>query len=366
MVTEAVTKALSDADITIDDIDAVVFGQGPDAFTGVENGEKWCSAAAGALHKPVMRVHTGGATGAGAAVCGFMHVASGMFETVLVVSYERIKESENAQYILNTIWDPIYERNLELNTITIIGIFATSYMEQYGTTLEHLSMIAVKNRANAAKNPYAHLQQPLTMEDAMKSPVLSWPLRLCDCCPSSDGACAIVVASEDKVKTMAGPSAWIRGVSQIADTVFVGDRLQRGNELRLMESLDLAARRAYQIAGIGDPRHEIDVAEIYNPFTIIEIMAYERLGFCKSGEGGKFIEKGIPMMNGGLPVNPSGGTLCSNPISATALYRVADAANQVRGKAGPIQVPDVRNALAHGIGGSGQFNTVIVLGKDPY
>jgi acetyl-CoA C-acetyltransferase len=239
-------------------------------------------------------------------------------------------------------------------------------MAQYGTTQEHLAMVAVKNRENAMRNPYAHIQKPLTMEDAMASPIVSWPLKLCDCCPSSDGSCAIIITSEDKAKTMAGPPAWIKGVSHVGDTVFVGDRLQKGNVKRLIENLDVAAGKAYAMAGIEDPRNEIDVAEIYNPFTILEIIAYESFGFCKTGEGTKFIEQGIPAMDGELPVSPSGGTLCSNPISATGLYRVADAANQIRGKAGPIQIPDVTNALAHATGGSGQFSAVMILSKNPY
>lgn len=365
MVSEAVDKALQDAGLTINDIDAVVFGQAPDAFIGVANNEKWCAAAGGALHKPMMRVHTGGAVGTTAAIAGFMHVASGNFKTVLVVGVDRIKESENAQYILNTIWDPIYEKEMELNTITIVATFTTQYMHEYKTlTAEHLAMVAVKNRENAIRNPYAHLQKPITFEEAMKSPVLSWPLKLSDCCPSSDGACAVIIASEERAKKMSGQHAWINGVSSIGDTVFVGDRLTQG-EARVFKNMDLAASRAYKMAGITNPRKEIDVAEIYNPFTVLEIMAYERFGFCDRGEGPKFIEKGISRMDGELPISPSGGTLCSNPIAAAALYRVADAANQVRGKAGPIQVPDVKNAIGHGSGGALQFNAVMILGKDP-
>jgi len=188
LANEAVTKALNDACITINDVDAVVFALAPDAFTGVANLEKWCAGAAGAVHKPMLRVHTGGATGAAGAIAGYVHVASSVFDTVLVVAHERIKESPNAQYILNTIWDPIYEQNIELNTVTMTAIIANRHMQRYGTTIEHLSMIAVKNRQNAIKNPYAHLQKPLTMKEAMKSPILSWPLRLCDVCPSSDGS----------------------------------------------------------------------------------------------------------------------------------------------------------------------------------
>lgn len=365
MVTEAVTKALNDAGLSIDDIDAVVFGLAPDSFAGVANGEKWCSGAAGALHKPMLRVHSGGATGTAGAIAGFTHVASGVYDTVLVVSYERMKESLNAQYILNTIWDPIYEKDVtELNTITIASILTVRHMTRYGTTAEQLAMVAVKNRANAMKNPYAHLQKPLTMEDAMNSPILSWPNRYCDVCPSSDGACAIIISSEEKAKKTAKQPAWIKGVSQVADTVFVGDRMGSGDTLRDVEAMEVAARKVYKMAGIENPRREIDVAELYCPFTVLEISSYECFGFCEYGKGGRFIEDGIPALNGELPVNPSGGVLCSNPIAATGLYRVADAANQVMGKAGEIQVPDVTNAVASGVGGSYQFFAAMVLSKE--
>jgi len=365
LVSEAVIRALEDAEITIKDIDAVVFALAPDAFTGVANGEKWCAGAAGAIHKPMLRVHTGGATGAAGAVAGYVHVASGVFDTVLVVSYERIKESPNAQYILNTIWDPIYEQNIELNTVTMTAIMANRHMQRYGTTIEQMSMVAVKNRQNAAKNPYAHLRKPLTMEEAMKSPILSWPNRLCDVCPSSDGSCAVIIASEEKAKKRARRPAWINGVSQTGETVFMGDRMDKSNDYCDLKPMEIAARNAYRMAGITDPRREIQVAEVYAPFTISEIICYENFGFCKRGDGGKFVEDGVSMLQGELPVNPSGGVLCSNPIAASGLYRVADAAWQIMGKAGAIQVPNVRNAVASGIGGSYQFHAVMVLGNKP-
>ena len=365
LVSEATTKALDDAEITMKDVDAVVFAQAPDAFTGVANGEKWCVGAAGAIHKPMLRVHTGGATGAAGAIAGYLHVASGAFDTVLVVSYERIKESPNAQYILNTMWDPIYEQNIELNTITMTAIMANRHMQRYGTTIEQLAMVAVKNRQNAIRNPYAHLQKPLSMKEAMKSPLVSSPLRLCDVCPSSDGSCAIIIASEEKAKKIRRDPAWINGVSQIGETVFMGDRMNKSNDYCDLKPMEIAARNAYKMAGITDPRREIQVAELYAPFTISEIICYENFGFCKRGDGGKFIEEGISTFTGELPVNPSGGVLCANPISASGLYRVADAANQIMGKAGAIQVPKVRNAVASGIGGSYQFHAVMVLGRNP-
>ena len=313
------------------------------------------------------RVENGPASGGSAVKNGFLAVASGFNDVVLVIGGEKMREviGPRATDIVACMTHPLAEYIYGVTLPAMAGMFTRLYMEKYGVTRKHLTEVAVKNQENGLLNPYAHIQKPLTMEDAMNEPIVSWPLKLCDCCPSSTGACAIVITSEDKAKTMAGPPAWIKGLSHVGDTLFIGDRLERGNVKRLIENLDVAAKKAYTMAGIKDPRNEIDVAEIYNPFTILEIIAYESFGFCKSGEGTKLTEQGIPAMDGELPVNPSGGTLCSNPISATGLYRVADAANQIRGKAGPIQIPDVTNALAHAAGGSGQFSFVMILSKNP-
>jgi acetyl-CoA C-acetyltransferase len=363
---DAARRALADARLTIEDIDAVVLGLAPSALVGVNEAEKWVVDATGGAGRPFLRINTGGATGGSAAQAGWYHVASGMFRKVLVVAADKVAESPDAQQVLNTPWDPLYEKDFALNAVNMCSFQAIRHMRKYGTTARHLASVAVRSRANGVRNPYAHLRKAITMEDALAARNICYPLKLSDCCPRSSGGCALVMASADVAKNICPRPAWVRGASACTNTHYMGDRMGPRLELDYADwdELGIAARRAYDSAGITDPRREISVAEIYAPFTATEVAAVEALGFCEKGRGGFLSAEGAWDMNGGLPVNPSGGTLCANPISATALVRVADAALQVMGKAGDTQVPKARFAVATGIGGSLQFHTCMVLGDD--
>jgi len=361
MAFEAVREALNDAGLTRKDIDAVIFGSGPDAFTGVNCPDQWCVGVAGALNRPYIRVNTGGTTGSAAAVAGYYHVASGLFDTVLVLCLERMHESPSTQYIFNTIFDPIYERHFALNTISMWAMAATQHMRMYGTTQEHMAKVSVRCHLNALNNPYAHVKMKITVEDVLNSRMLCYPIKLLDTCPRSDGACAIILASEEKARKITDTPAWIRGIGCVSDTYFLGDR----PELCYRVQLALAAKKAARMARLENLRRQIQVAEMNNPFTICEMIAIESVGFCGKGESGKFIDEGIPEMSGELPINPSGGVLCTNPIGATSLIRVAEAALQVMGKAGKRQVPNVENALVQTSGGTIQFGMVMILSRSP-
>ena len=361
---EAVVRALEFASIELSEIDAVIFGLAPDAFEGVNLSEKWCAGAVGAVNKPYMRVNTGGATGTSALETGFYHVASGYCEMVLVVCLQRVKESTDTQKIFNTIWDPIYEKDIALNTISMISVQATRQMEKYGLTEEQMAMVAVKNRKNGLKNPYAHIQKEVSLEEVLKSQVLCWPIKLLEACPSSDGACAVILASEERARKVTDTPAWILGIANCADTYYMGDRMGHWDyDFVDLAAESIAAQRAYRMADISNPRTQIDVAEIYAPFSNTEIVGCEAIGLCQRGEGGRFIEKGISEMTGELPVNPSGGVQVANPIAATALIRAAEAALQVMGKAGDHQIPGAEISVCTGAGGSSQFYTVVVFGN---
>jgi len=363
---EAASKALSSAEISMDQIDAVIFGSAPDAFEGVHSPDLWCAGAVGALKKPYMRINTGGTTGGTAALAGFSHVASGYSDLVLVVAVQRVGESPDAQRILNTIWDPIYEKDLALNILTTGAFIAVRQMELYGITEEQLAKISVKNHQNALRNPYAHLQLNVTLEDVLRSRMLCWPLKLLDVCPRSDGACALIMASAEKARKITSKPAWILGVGSSTDTYGLGDRwLEPGFDLADVAVHYRAAKDAYRMAGIHDPRREIDVAEIYAPFTNLELASYEGLGFCERGKGGELVDRGFVEITGDLPVNPSGGTQAANPIGATGLVRLAEAALQIMDGAGEHQIDGVRKAVATAAGGATQFYSVIVLGKNP-
>ncbi len=364
MVYEATSKALEDAGLTIKDIDAVVFGMAPESLDGVNSMDKWCSGAAAAYDKPFMRVHTGGATGGSTAMAAAYHVASGLFDVVLAIAVERVGETPDAQRVLNRIYDPVITSEFALNIINVVAMGTSRAMESHGFTERHMALIAVKNHLNALNNPYAHLQFSTSVDDVLKSPVVCWPLKLLDCCPRSDGACAVIFAAEDKARKMAGVPAWIKGMAAITDINVPGETGDSG-----WMSAE-AAYKAYKMAGIDNPRRQIQVVECYAPFSSMELLLYENLKFCEPFEIAKLVDSGFGEMNGEVPFTPSGGVMCSNPIGATALIRVAEAAIQVMGKGDKRQVPGVINALATGAGGSpgigsASFSTAMILGKQP-
>ena len=364
MVYEATSRALDDAGLKVKDIDAVVFGLAPESLDGINSMDKWCADAAGARNKPFMRVSTGGATGGSTALAAAHHVSSGLFDVVLAVAMERVGETPDAQRVLSRIYDPIVASDFALNIIAAVAMETSRRMGIYGFTEEHMAMISVKNHLNAFNNPYAHLQIKVTIEDVLESPIVCWPFKLLDCCPRSDGACAVVFASEDKARKLVPVPAWVNGMAAVTDITVPGETGDTGWKM------SGGAWKAYKMAGIDKPRQQIQVVEAYNPFSSIELFYYENLGFCKPNEVAKLAESGFGEMSGEVPFTPSGGVMCSNPIGATALIRVAEAAIQVMGKADKRQVPEVKNALATGLGGSpgpasAAYNTAMILGREP-
>jgi len=364
---QAAMEALDMAGMSMDDIEAVVYSMAPSEFLGVNEPDKWCVDAVGGRNKPFMRIHTGGATGGSAAQAGFFHVASGLFESVLVVGADKVRECTDSQQVLNTIWDPVYERQFGLDTIAMAAFQAVRRMYKYGTTEEQMARVAVRLLQNGLNNPKAHLKGKITIDDVMNSGYYEWPIKKFDTCPSSAGGAAVVIVSEEKAKKLCNRPAWINGCSEIANTVFMGDQMGGAAEMDYADwdELAIAAKEAYGQAGITNPKKEIQVADVYAPFTVTDLAICEALGFCDKGESEKLNEEGFFDMDGEIPISPSGGSLCTNAIAVTALARVCDAALQVLGKApGKMQVKNVSNAVATGIGGSFQFHTIMVLGSD--
>ena len=361
LVFEAVTAALAHARLDRAEIGAVFFASAPDALIGVNEPDQWCAGAAGAVGKPYLRISTGGSTGSSAAIAAYYAVASGRCEVALAVAVERANESRAVQLLMNTNFDPIYEREFAINAISCYALATADHMVRYGTTEEQLAKISVRNHRNALRNPYAHLKLDITVDDVLRSRMLCWPVKLLDTCPRSDGACAIVIASGARARDLRPKPAWVQGLQSFSDGYFLGDR----EILSYRDHLALAAQEAYRQADVIDPLKEIDVAELQNPFTISEAMAVEALGFCEVGGAGAFVDAGLPEMAGELPINPSGGVLSSNPVGATSLVRVAEAALQVMGEADARQVRGVRRALAQCSGGAIQFGTVVILGDEP-
>jgi len=363
----AARDALDDAGLTPDDIDAVVFSMAPTEFMGVNDADRWALDAVGAAGKPFMRVHTGGATGGSAFQAAYLHVASGLYRNVLVVGADRIAETPDAQQILGLIWDPFYEQGFALNTLTMTALAAQRYMHRYNVTEEQFARVVVRARANAKGNPYAHLKGDVTVDEVMDSPRITWPFKRYDICPRSSGACAMVLTDKTGAAQASNKPAFVRGVGAVTHSVFMGDRMTYWSDTRFEDhdGFELAARECYRQAGLVDPAREIDVAEIYDPFSSFLYPQLESLGFCGRGEAAAVdADGGLEMDGGVVAANPSGGTLCTNPIGVTALVRVADAALQIMGKAGDNQIRGARNAVATGIGGSTQFFTCTLLGDD--
>jgi acetyl-CoA C-acetyltransferase len=361
----AAKGALDDAGLTPDDIEAIVFSLAPTAFMGVAEADRWAVDHIWGSGKPMMRVHTGGATGGSVVHAGYSLIRSGMFRTVLLVGAERMAETPDVQYFLNQIWDPFYERDLALQTIVMGAFLGQQHMHLHGTTEEDFARVVVRQRRNALKNPHAHLKGEITVEDVMRSPRISYPIKLFDMCPRSSGGAAMILSDLDTAKQRCGRPAFINGLGAVSNTVFLGDRISAyPDRIGPMIEHEIAAQKAYKGAGITDPSREIQVAEIYDPFSTMLYPALEYMDFCRKGTAANLEKEGAWELGSMVSVNPSGGTLCTNPIAVTGLVRNIEAARQVMGRAEAMQVPNVKHALATAAGGSGQFINVTVYGQD--
>jgi acetyl-CoA C-acetyltransferase len=367
LVREGATMALQNAGISIDEVDAVVYPLAPDALIGVGNGERWVIDALGAVGKPFMRVNNGGATGMSAVLTAWTHIASGLFDVVLVAGADRVSESSSAQSVLNKMWDVGYERPVPLNTITMLALSAQRYMHLYDSDEKDMAMVSVKNRYHASLNPNAHLQSKVTIEEVLASRTLAWPIKLMDACPASTGAAGLVLISERYAKKNGLKPAWIRGLGQNSETYWMGNRVgpKAVGDHADADALAVAFQRAYDQAGITNPSEQVDVAEIYAPFSSVELHVIEAAGLAEKGKSPAALANGDYTLGGnGVTVNPSGGTQCTNPIAVTGLIRVGEAANQVLGQAGAHQVQGARVAIASAIGGDHQFYSTMVICSD--
>ena len=359
LIQEATARALEDAGLTRKDIDAVVIGN-MDHFEGINYVDMWSIDGNGGLHKPIMKVTTGGTTGTTVAIAAFYHVASGLFDTVLAIGWEKNSESDTTAAII-TCADPFWERPTFGGAIAGLATGALGYMHRYGITERDAALISVRDRKNAVKNPYAHLREEITVEDVLNSPMLAYPIKLLDICPRTDGACAVVFASEEKAKHLTDRPAWIHQVSTRHNYTFFTDVDRSGR----MPTLYEACMEVYRNAGIKDPLHELDVVEMYTPSSFAGLVWIDALGVCDEGEAVKLVSDGVTEMDGELPINPSGGVISTNCIGATGLIRVAEAAMQVTGKAGEHQVPGAKTALATGFGGCHWSDVLLISSRKP-
>lgn len=355
MTWEAVNKALSDAGMTIDDIDNVVTTSS-DFWDGRTISCMAVGDASGAAHKNVSCVEGDGTYGA---FYGMTRCLSGSYKTTLVTGHTKGSESVSS-LITNSAFDPIYERSMGMDMVTACAMQAKSYMHRTGATPQQLALVSVKNHGNALNNPLAQLPLKITVDDVLQSEMIADPLHKLDCSPVSDGCAAVIIAHESIADQFKQKPVWIRGVSFCADSFFFGDR-----DLSRAKSLTEAAKKAYAMAGIHDPQKEIDVAELYDAFTYQELMWLEEMGLAEEAMAGKRLERGDFNIDGRLPVNASGGLLSGHPVIAAGLYSMAAVVRQIRGDAGGFQVKKAKTGLVQGLNGlGGQSHCVWILDKD--
>lgn len=312
-------------------------------------------------------VENGPASGASALKNGFLAVASGLYDIVLVAGGERMREVDNfaatefVSYLSHRYAEYIYGVTLP----ALAGMFTRLYMERYGVTSEHLAMVAIKNHANALLNPNAHVQMPLTMEGiltgpdvVMNNPYVADPLRFFDCCPVSDGAAALLLAPAELAKEFAKEPVRVAGIGQATDTHAVHERPDPTH----LAAVEIAAQQAFARAGLKPA--DMSLAELHDAFTILEIAQSEDAGFFAKGEGHLALAKGETQRDGRLPINASGGLKAKgHPVGATGVSQVAELVFQLRGEAGERQIEDARHGFACNFGGFGNNVVATVLSR---
>jgi len=361
---QAARMALESCEMTLDDIQAVCLGTAPDAFDSIHLKGEYLSDGAGAWGKPYMRSYVGGGTGVFASIQGWYHVASGLFDAVLVVCEEKMSSYyPHAQGAFLTIFDHTTERPLKPNLLWIFAMEMNRYMQTYGISKEDIAHVAVKNKRNAADHPCALLGNPdITVEDVLNSEMLAWPVNRLDVSPVSDGAVALVMVAEHVAKRVTDKPVWIQGVGWSLDTAYWTNR-----DLAYPRYVEYAARMAYEMAGIKEPRKEINIVEPYDPFDYKECHHLEGLLLADRGQAPQLAIDGVSLRDGDMPVCPSGGLLgVGNPIAAAGLMKVAEIFWQLRGEAGARQVPgQPKRGLAQAWGDLMQVGTVVIMGTNP-
>jgi acetyl-CoA C-acetyltransferase len=335
MITEAVRLALDDAGLQLKDIDTVIIDN-MDLFEGHYLSDAMVVEGAGMVLRPGLKMNTGGTSGATAVAAGWHHVASGLFETALVIGWQK-QDAAPSIAALATAREPFYDRGIAAGAVGIFATMGLQYMQATGCREEHAALARVIMADNARRNPYAHLKMPLATDEVLKSRVLVWPVRLLHMSPTSCGACALVLANEKRAKRAPKPPVWIRDLETAHREVSVF----RGGCVEPMpepSAIEVAAAKIYRRNGITKPARDIDVWELYTPSSWALFPWMELFGICEKGEAWRLVEKEVIRIEGEIPIEPSGGVVSTNPIGASGVIRVAEAALQLRGEGGERQV----------------------------
>ncbi len=356
----AASQALETAGVRLKDVQAVVMATAPDAFDGVHMKGEWLLDGAGGVRKPYMRAYVGGGSGVFSLISGWTMVASGLFDLVLVVAEEKMSSCQpHPQGAFLTIFDHTIERPLGPNLLWIFALEQNRYMHTYGIRNEDIALVSVKNKRNALHHPAAQVAASLTVQDVLASEVVAWPVHRLMVSPVSDGAAAIVLAAESVARRLSDKPIWVQGVGWCLDTSYWGNR-----DLAYPRYVERAARMAYEMAGVTEPRKQIHLAEPYDPFAYKELHHLEGLQLADRGKAPEDLAQGRFDPRGELPTCVSGGLMgVGNPIAAAGLMKICELFWQLRGEAGARQVPGKpERGLAQAWGDLMQIGTVAILG----
>jgi len=357
-------ESLSDASIIDSPIDHLVVGsQNPEEFTGMSHLSTILADALGVVPAGATRVETGPSSGSSAFELGVSMIGAGMADLILVVGVEKMSEvpREIASRILARMLSDENEIRYGATPAALAALITRRYMHDYGLTRDDLSLIPVKAHRNGARNPLAHFQKEVTIEQVNSSPIIADPLRLYDCCATSDGAAALVLASDRAVREHGISDNAIRvlGVGHGTDYLAV----QHRTSLTSLNATKIASRNAFRMATIN-PK-DIDVCELHDAFSILELVNMEDIGLVEKGRAIRAVKDGITEVSGSIPVNPTGGLKArGHPTGGTGVAQIRDITLQLREQAPrDLQVEDPTYGLTHNIGGFGNNMVVGIFSR---
>ncbi|MDP2728551.1 MAG: acetyl-CoA acetyltransferase [Dehalococcoidia bacterium] len=365
LIVDAAYEAFEDAKIGPEEVQAAWLSTAfPDA--GVFKGRSGMDLAEplALFDIPITRVSNYCASGQDALKNACAAVMSGDVKVALALGVEKLRDRPPRDSLVAMTVNgghPFFQKG-----VTAPGqfaILATRHFHTFGTTKEHLALISVKNHRNGARNPLAHYQAEVSLETVLRAPPVAEPLGVLDCCPTTDGAAAAIVVRTEDARSFRDDYVTVKGLGFAVGAGYDSPFYDPGYDFVHYRAAQVASRAAYEQAGIKNPRQELDLAEVHDCFSIAELIAYEDLGFCEKGQGGRFIAEGRPTLEGDLPVNTSGGLLSfGHPIGATGLRMIYHITKELQGKAGSLQVKNAHLGLAYNLGGPGAVAAVTILG----
>ncbi len=360
MIVEAADEAYEDAGIEPNDIQAAWVGTNTSGKAG------FCLSYPLKLQGiPVTRVENYCCTGTDTLRNAAFAVACGMYDIVLALGFEKLKDVGYGGLVGQQGAEVAYRPAIQAAMGTpgsFFGLATIKYFEKYGATREHLAKIAVKNHHNGALTPKAHFQREITIEQALNAPMIAWPLGLFDCCGVTDGAAAAILTTRELAKKFNPDPVYIKGLGLSSDPIM--HMYRPGHDYVHWPATVNAAEQAYRQAGISNPFKELDIVGIHDCFTITELISYEDLGLCPRGEGKDYVDSRVFELGGELPVNTDGGLKAfGHPVGATGLRMTYELYKQFQGKAEKRQLKDPSLGLVHNLGGHPSVATAAIIGK---